>query len=226
MFERLLGIPLLLVGLTLGGAAVADDLLAGLRRAAPQLPAAALEQALAALRCAEGRAPMAVRLALIDYSRPSAERRLWLFDLAERRLLLHDFVAHGRESGEFLAERFSNRPGSRQSSLGLFRGAESYYGRHGYSLRLDGLEAGLNDQARARALVIHGADYVAAERVSSQGRIGRSLGCPAVRRGISRMLVDQLKDGQYLFAWHPEPRWLGVGRYRGCPTVSAARSAE
>ena len=96
-------------------------------------------------------APEAEKLAVIDYSQPSSERRLWIFDLQRKRLLLRDFVAHGRKSGENFAEAFSNRLGSHQTSLGLFRTAESYSGKHGYSLRMDGLEPGLNDLARERA---------------------------------------------------------------------------
>ncbi len=195
-----------------------------LQEQAPQLAPQALRAALAALDCAgSGGAHPARRLALIDYSLPSAQQRLWLFDLQAERLLLRDFVAHGRASGEFIAEHFSNLTGSHQSSLGLFIGAESYVGRHGYALRLDGLEPGLNDQARSRALVLHGADYVAPELVASQGRMGRSQGCPAVRKEISRWLVNQLKDGQYLFAWHPQ---LGTTRYQRCEPFSVARSAE
>lgn len=224
MFERLL-LPLLFVVLGLAGQRVlASELQEVLQRVAPQLDGRVLQVALQALHCAELGAPSkANRLAVIDYSRPSVERRMWVFDLSQRRLLQREFVAHGRESGELFAERFSNLPGSHQSSLGLFRGAKSYRGRHGHSLRLDGLEAGLNDLARARALVIHGADYVAPEWVQKYGRMGRSLGCPAVQQEVIRLVVDQLEDGQYLFAWHPQ---LAEDRYRSCATLSAARSVE
>lgn len=224
MFQPLL-IPLLLVALSLLGPRVmAGEMLDALQRAAPQLKAQALQDALQALQCAErGGASKARRLAVIDYSQSSLERRLWVFDLTHRQLLQREFVAHGRQSGELLAEHFSNLPGSNQSSLGLFRGAESYSGRHGHSLRLDGLEPGLNDQARARALVIHGADYVAPAWAQKYGRMGRSLGCPAVQQEVIRVLVDQLKDGQYLFAWHPQ---MKADRYRDCTSVSVARSVE
>lgn len=224
MFERLL-LPLLFVALALVGQHVlASELQEALQRAAPQLDGRVLQAALQALHCAERDTPnKANRLAVIDYSRPSLERRMWVFDLSRRSLLQREFVAHGRESGELFAERFSNLPGSHQSSLGLFRGAESYRGRHGHSLRLDGLEAGLNDLARARALVIHGADYVAPDWVQKYGRMGRSLGCPAVQQEVIRLVVDQLEDGQYLFAWHPQ---LAEDRYRSCAPLSAARSVE
>lgn len=213
-----------LLAIVLGQYAAADGQLDVLQRAAPQLEVRALQEALQALRCAErGGIGKARRLAVIDYSRSSLERRMWVFDLAQRRLLQREFVAHGRQSGELFAERFSNLPGSHQSSLGLFRGAESYTGRHGRSLRLDGLEPGFNDEARARALVIHGADYVAPAWAEKHGRMGRSLGCPAVQQEVIRVLVDQLKDGQYLFAWHPQ---MKAGRYLDCASVSAVRSVE
>ncbi|CAM3200804.1 Uncharacterised protein [Ectopseudomonas mendocina] len=213
-----------LLAIVLGQYAAADGQLDVLQRAAPQLEVRALQEALQALRCAErGGIGKARRLAVIDYSRSSLERRMWVFDLAQRRLLQREFVAHGRQSGELFAERFSNLPGSHQSSLGLFRGAESYTGRHGHSLRLDGLEPGFNDEARARALVIHGADYVAPAWAEKHGRMGRSLGCPAVQQEVIRVLVDQLKDGQYLFAWHPQ---MKAGRYLDCASVSAVRSVE
>lgn len=224
MFTRSLMVFLLTALLLAGQGAVAGELLNALHRAAPQLEPRALQGALQALRCAEregvgeGR-----RLAVIDYSRSSLARRLWVFDLMHGRLLQREFVAHGRQSGELFAEHFSNQPGSNQSSLGLFRGAESYKGRHGHSLRLDGLEPGLNDQARARALVIHGADYVAPTWAQKYGRMGRSLGCPAVQQEVIGVLVDQLKDGQYLFTWHPQ---ISDERYRDCASVSVARSVE
>ena len=188
-----------------------------LLRAAPGINKQALQHAVAAMQCAVNNgAEPAQRLAVIDYSQPSSARRLWVFDLQRNRLLLRDFVAHGRMSGENYAERFSNRVGSYQTSLGLFRTEESYQGKHGYSLRMDGLEPGVNDRARERAIVIHAAAYVDPRLVRTQGRIGRSLGCPAVRPEVGRMVVDQLKGGQYLFAWHPDRRWLPNNHYLNC----------
>jgi hypothetical protein len=194
-----------------------NGLLRDLARIAPELNQQALRHALAAMQCAVNHgADPAHRLAVIDYSRPSTERRLWIFDLQRKRLLLRDFVAQGRPSGENVAQTVSNRLGSNQTSLGLFRTAESYRGKHGYSLRMDGLEPGLNDLARERAIVIHGAAYVSPSLVQSQGRIGRSLGCPAVRPEVARMVVDQLKGGQFLFAWHSDQRWLQGSAYLEC----------
>jgi hypothetical protein len=192
---------------------------------APGLDRQVLRHALAAMQCAlrHGAEP-AQRLAVIDYAQPSIARRLWIFDLQEQRLLLNDLVAHGRLSGENLATRFSNALGSHQSSLGLFRGAESYRGKHGYSLRLDGLEPGVNDRARERAIVIHGAAYVDPRLATSQGRIGRSLGCPAVRPEVARLVVDQLKGGQFVFAWYPDPLWLQGSAYLDCQPQRVATS--
>lgn len=205
----------------LANAVTADGQFKHLARVSPGLDREVLRHALAAMQCAvnNGAAP-ARRLAVIDYSRPSAERRLWLFDLDQRRLLLHDFVAHGRRSGENFASEFSNTLGSHQSSLGLFRTAESYRGKHGYSLRMDGLEPGINDLARERAIVIHAADYVNPALVASQGRIGRSLGCPAVRPEIARMVIDQLKGGQFMFAWYPDQNWMRSSAYLNCASGS------
>jgi hypothetical protein len=194
-----------------------DKLVEDLARVAPGLDQQALRHAVAAMQCAVNHgAAAASRLAVIDYSQPSTARRLWIFDLQRKRLLLSDYVAHGRRSGENFAQSFSNREGSFQSSLGLFRTAESYRGKHGYSLRMDGLEPGLNDQARERAIVIHGASYVDPRLARSQGRIGRSLGCPAVRPQVARMVVDKLKGGQFLFAWHSDRRWLRNSAYLDC----------
>jgi hypothetical protein len=202
-------------------------LLESLGQAAPGLDRKVLRQALAAMQCAvKHGAAAAQRLAVIDYSQPSTARRLWLFDLDQRRLVLHDLVAHGRLSGENFARRFSNTLGSYQSSLGLFRTAESYRGKHGYSLRMDGLEPGINDLARERAIVIHAADYVSPQLANSQGRIGRSLGCPAVRPQVARMLIDKLKGGQFMFAWYPDQQWLQSSAYLNCPPVSVANASE
>jgi hypothetical protein len=143
-----------------------------------------------------------------------------VFDLEARELLLVERVAHGRGSGENMTTRFSNLPGSHQSSLGLFRTSETYVGHNGYSLRLDGLEPGFNDRARERDIVIHGASYVSDQMISRRGGVGRSWGCPAVRTDIARPLIDAIKDGQYLFAYYPETQWLRHSPLRSCPLIA------
>ena len=152
-------------------------------------------------------------LTVIDFSRPSTERRMWVIDLRTRELLFEEHVSHGRNSGHNVPTAFSNEEGSYKSSLGLFRAGEGYYGKHGYSLRLDGLEKGFNDRARERAIVVHGADYVNPAIARKQGRLGRSLGCPAVRPAITRQLIDAVKDGGLLFAYYPDPAWLDASTY-------------
>ena len=152
-------------------------------------------------------------LTVIDFSKPSTSARMWVYDLRSRELLFEEHVAHGRNSGHDLATLFSNEPESYKSSIGLYRAAEAYYGKHGYSLRLDGLEPGFNDRARERAIVIHGAEYVNAKTAKAQGRLGRSLGCPAVRPEIARQVIDAVKDGGLIFAYYPDPDWLTASTY-------------
>ncbi|MGS1014219.1 murein L,D-transpeptidase catalytic domain family protein [Rhodanobacter sp. UC4450_H17] len=215
--SRLRLLAILLLPLCGTAHATAPTLRDTLSKLAPQANPQVIALALAATDCAaaQGQPPPA-RLAVIDYSRPSTEPRLWVFDLARRKLLYQELVAHGRNTGENLASRFSNAPESRQSSLGLFRTLDTYAGRNGYSLRLQGLEPGTNDRALARALVIHGAAYVNPALAREQGRIGRSYGCPAVRSAIARPLIDALKGGQYVFSYYPDARWLGASPYLKC----------
>jgi hypothetical protein len=141
-------------------------------------------------------------LTIIDYTLPSAEPRLWVMDLSTDSVLAHELVAHGRGSGNAVATRFSNRVGSNQTSLGAFLTAATYHGSHGLSLRLQGLEAGQNDRAMERAIVIHGAWYVSPEIVESQGRLGRSLGCPALSETAAPRIIDMIRDGTVVYAWH------------------------
>lgn len=180
-----------------------------LAHAAPSLSREVLDAALSATACAQARGEVdGHALAVIDYTRPSVLQRLWLFDLDTgdvRRML----VAHGEATGGLWATDFSNTPDSHQTSLGLFRGAEVYEGDHGRSLRLDGLEPGFNDAARAREIVVHGADYVSYGFILRNGRLGRSWGCPAVPTDEADALVTALADGGALFAWGERPGWEG-----------------
>ncbi len=225
---RKLTLALLSMGLLSTPALASDNsaqqkLVQKLSGEAPALQPIVLKKAVAAMKCAvnNGMEP-ADRLAVIDFSLPSSERRLWIFDIGQKQLLLEDFVAHGQNSGDNYATRFSNIVGSFQSSLGLFRTQESYFGRHGYSLRMDGLEPGVNDRARDRAIVIHAADYVDPSWIERQGRIGRSQGCPAVRPEVAEMVVDSLKDGQFMFSYYPDPEWLASSAFVNCQPSQVA----
>ena len=175
-----------------------------LLHAAPAIRPAALRAALAAWSNLNSRGEVSRSLlTVIDYGLPSTTKRMWVFDLVSCRLLFHELVAHGRNSGEDLTQSFSNEAGSLMTSLGAFVTGATYTGRNGYSLRLRGMEPGVNDQAEARAIVLHGAPYVGEEVAHELGRLGRSNGCPAVRPAIARSLIDQLQDRTLLYAWHP-----------------------
>lgn len=189
---------------SLSGMDVRNNIEANLLEAAPTLRPEALRAALTAFDTLRSRGEV-VRdvLTVIDYGLPSKSKRMWVFDLASERLLFHELVAHGRNSGEDIARSFSNVEGSYQTSLGAFVTGASYIGRNGYSMRLRGMEPGLNDRAEARAIVVHGAPYVSEAFARKQGRIGRSHGCPAVRTEITRTLIDEVKDQSLLYAWHP-----------------------
>ncbi|WP_148253647.1 murein L,D-transpeptidase catalytic domain family protein [Aidingimonas lacisalsi] len=188
-----------------------------LQRLAPNASPHVLRLATSALHCAQ---PGAEKLAVIDFSRSANEPRLWVFDLVNDRLLYEELVSHGRETGDENALWFSNTPDSHQSSLGLFRTMNSYDGSNGYSLRLQGLEDGINDLAYERAIVMHGADYVSESFIAENGRLGRSLGCPAVPQDVAGPLIDSIKEDQYLFAYYPDSQWLAESSFLNCQRES------
>jgi hypothetical protein len=188
-----------------------------------------LELALGAVSCATSAGDIAAppTLTLIDYSRPSTEPRLWVFDMKTGELLFKELVAHGRNTGENMAVRFSDAMDSHQSSLGLFVTRDTYVGSNGYSLRLDGLEAGFNAHARERAIVMHGAPYVDAWLAARQGRIGRSWGCPALREAVARRVIDTVRDGGVIFSYYPDSTWLKTSKFlNGCGGSRATIAAN
>ena len=142
-------------------------------------------------------------LAIADMSAPSDQERFYIINPNQGLMLYHTLVAHGRNSGDRYATHFSNKISSLQSSMGFFKTGDSYQGKHGSSLRLIGLEKGLNDKALERGIVIHGADYVSSEMAQSRGMIGRSWGCPAVPSTISNQIIESMQDNQCLFIYHP-----------------------
>lgn len=184
---------------------------------APAAQPSVLKLAVDAMRCATSSGTQRPsRLAVIDYSKPSTEPRMWVFDIERLKLLHQELVAHGRNSGENFAQHFSNIEGSLQSSLGLYRTLDSYNGSNGYSLRMEGMDRGFNDRAYERAIVIHGAPYVNEKLVQTQGRIGRSWGCPAVRPQVAHKIIDELKGGQFVFAYYPDQAWLSQSSVLNC----------
>jgi len=193
------------------------------------VPSDVLNLALAAVSCgvASGDLSAPPTLTLIDYSLPSTQPRLWVFDLRSGRMLFKELVAHGRNSGDNMATRFSDAMESRESSLGLFRTADTYVGHNGYSLRLDGLEPGFNSHARERAIVMHGAPYVDPGVAKANGRLGRSWGCPALREAVAKQVIDTVRGGGVIFSYYPDPEWLKKSKFLNCgaslPTTVATR---
>jgi hypothetical protein len=183
----------------------------------PALSQRVLDLAMTAATCAESRSLVESprTLTVIDYSLPSTSPRLWVLDLSTGRTLFEEVVAHGRGSGENMATAFSNLADSHQSSLGLFVTEDAYVGQNGYSMRLNGLEPGVNDHARTRAIVMHGAPYVDPAVAAAQGRLGRSWGCPALRPAVAREIIDRIKGGNLVFAYYPEKDWLEGSQFLG-----------
>ena len=208
------------------GTAAPDTLVRSLLRQAPGLQAEVLRMALNASDCASKRGLVNRHdlLTVIDYSLPSDQPRLFVFNVAAKKLLFRELVAHGKNSGGNLANFFSNSPGSLATSLGLFEAEDTYEGKNGYSLRLKGLDVGFNDHAMERAIVMHGASYVSRAAISALGRLGRSWGCPAVRSEIAKKIIDTVKGGSPIFAYYPDQHWLKSSSFvRGGATQTASR---
>ena len=192
-----------------------DDTLERLAAKAPDLRRDVLRLALSARDAAaqKGLARKTELLTVIDYSLPSTAKRLWVFDVQSGKVLFHELVAHGKNTGDNFARRFSNNDGSLQTSLGLFRTVGTYNGSNGYSLKLDGLEPGFNDKANRRAVVMHGAPYVSEQFAAQHGRIGRSWGCPALSQAVAPKVIDTIKGGSLLFSYYPDQEYLSRSRF-------------
>ncbi len=151
-------------------------------------------------------------LTVVDYSKPSTQRRLWVIDLQNKKVLFNTWVSHGKNSGELNSTSFSNKPESLKSSLGVFVTGEIYSGKHGNSLRVKGLESGFNDHAYDRSIVFHGADYVS-QSIAKSGRLGRSWGCWAVSMDTIGSLVRTIKDKALVVAYYPDKNWLSKSAF-------------
>jgi hypothetical protein len=185
----------------------------GVRGMSPRVLTMALDAASAArARGISGRDDL---LTVIDYSLPSTQPRLWVLDLAPEKVLFHELVAHGAGSGDNYATRFSNIMDSRQTSLGLFLTTGTYEGGNGYSLKLQGLDRGLNDRAEERHIVMHGAWYVSPEHARGHGRLGRSWGCPALSEQVAPSVIDTIKGGSFVFSYSAaDPAFLRASSSR------------
>jgi hypothetical protein len=151
-------------------------------------------------------------LTIVDYSLASTEKRLYVINMNEGRILYCTLAAHGKNSGLLYANNFSNKPSSLKTSLGFFITGTTYKGGNGYSLKLNGCESGINDNARERAIVIHGADYVSENFAKQNGYLGRSHGCPAVPPALSKKIIDCIKDGSCLFLYSPEKKYINTSK--------------
>ena len=151
-------------------------------------------------------------LTICDFSQASSQKRLYIINLTDNKIVFNTYVAHGRNSGEVYANSFSNTPESLQSSLGFYATSNTYLGAHGLSLRLNGLESGINDNALERGIVIHGADYVDAARAKNGVFMGRSYGCPAVPQKESAAIINTIKNGTCLFIYHPTNKYLQISK--------------
>ena len=147
-------------------------------------------------------------LTLVDFSKPSTEERFYVFDMRHKKLLFSSLVSHGKNSGGNYATSFSNENGSLKSSLGFFLTENTYQGKNGYSLVLNGLEKGINDRAKERAIVIHGAAYSNPSVIASSGRLGRSFGCPALPQAVSKPIINTIKGGSLLFIYANNQNYL------------------
>lgn len=147
-------------------------------------------------------------ITIADLSKPSTEKRLYVLNITTGEVLFHTLVAHGKNSGQQYATNFSNGESSFESSLGFYITTNTYDGKHGYSLRLNGCEKGFNDKACKRAIVVHGADYVSENFIQQNGYLGRSHGCPAVPANLSKKIIDVIKNGSCLFVYSPSKKYL------------------
>ena len=161
---------------------------------------------------AQGKLVNSSVLAIVDFSKPSSEKRLFVIDVEKYEVLHHTWVAHGRNSGKEMATSFSNQPSSYKSSPGFYITGQTYVGSNGYSLKLQGMEYGINDKALRRAIVMHGADYVDPSYIESQGYIGRSLGCPAVPAEEATDIINTLANGACLFIYAPSKSYTSRSR--------------
>ncbi len=217
--KKVLVVLALALGLAMPGVACtakpSETLVSSLLKQAPGLQPGVLKLALSATECASERGLLKRRdlLTVIDYSLPSSQPRLFVFDLAKHRLLFRELVAHGKNSGGDQATFFSNDSGSEASSIGLFVTADTYIGGNGLSLRLKGLDEGFNDMAWDRAIVMHGAYYVSQQAIKLLGRLGRSWGCPAVGEEVASKIINTLRGGTPIFAYYPDKKWLSSSAF-------------
>lgn len=198
-----------------------------LHREASTLNEAVINKVLTTLKCAtEYNVERNNILTIIDYSLPSNEKRLWVFDLKEMKLMFHTYVSHGITSGTLLTNFFSNKFNSKASSIGVYKTEKAYYGREGLSLRLDGLDRSFNDNASNRSVVMHGGWYVDEQFIKKYGRPGRSWGCPALPLSLYQPIINTIKDNSLLVAYYPSDTWFVKSKFLNCEKINTTSNAN
>lgn len=191
----------------------------------PGLNPAVINKVVTTLRCASeyNTATNNNVLTVIDYSLPSNEKRLWVFDLNTKKMLFHTYVSHGIKSGALLTNYFSNKNDSKASSIGVYKTEQSYYGREGLSLRLSGLDQSFNDNASNRYIVMHGGWYMDENFIKRYGRPGRSWGCPAVPLSEYKPIINTIKENSLLVVYYPSDEWFVKSKFLNCGKADAAQ---
>ena len=199
-----------------------EDIKIMLQQQAPSLNELAINKVLTSLKCASSsNLSSSPILTIIDYSLPSNQKRLWVFDLSQRKMLFNTYVSHGIKSGTLLTDYFSNKNNSKASSLGIYKTKQAYYGREGLSLRLDGLDSHFNDNAANRSIVMHGGWYMNEQFIKQYGRPGRSWGCPALPLDQSRSIINAIKDNSMMVVYYPNQDWFTKSKFLTCDKMSA-----
>lgn len=194
-----------------------DDIKAMFQREASTLNTRVVDKVMASLQCSDKyHVPHNRVLTVIDYSRPSNEKRLWVFDLQQKKMLFHTYVSHGIKSGALMSDYFSNKNNSKASSIGVYTTEKTYYGRDGLSLRLNGLDKGFNNNAFNRYIVMHGSWYVDEAFIKKYGRPGRSWGCPALPSNITSDVINAIKDNSLFVTYYPNEAWLSSSKFLLC----------
>lgn len=203
-----------------------EELQAMLHEQAPTLHDVVINKVAKALKCTSNYHIVRNNiLTVIDYSLPSNQKRLWIFDLAQKKLLFNTYVSHGIKSGTLLTSNFSNKNNSKASSLGVYKTNQAYYGREGLSLRLQGLERSFNDNAMSRAIVMHGGWYMDEGFIKRYGRPGRSWGCPALPLTLYRPIINTIKDSSLMVVYYPSDEWFGKSRFLTCEKDNIAANS-
>lgn len=198
-----------------------------LSHSAPNLNSLVINKVLTTLSCAtEFNVDHNHILTIIDYSLPSNEKRFWVFDLKEKKMLFHTYVSHGIKSGALISNYFSNKNNSKASSIGVYQTEKSYYGRDGLSLRLEGLDRSFNDNASSRAVVMHSGWYVEESFIKKYGRPGRSWGCPALPLTNSDAIINTIKDKSLLVIYYPSDNWFAKSKFLNCTTSSEPKEGS